>query len=182
MNHQGKYHLKKGKPRKMSSTVQESKKASSRSRKKLWILIGVVAIVVIVVASIAYAANRAGTAPPPPPGPNVTVWDTGFCSNSGNCGYSPTSKNVTAGTSLTWTNTGGQAHTVTECVSTDSSNACPNGSGSNTSSSRTFDSNSQSPSGFRKNEQYQFTFNLSPGTYYYYCTLHAWMHGTIVIP
>ncbi|HZY94499.1 MAG TPA: plastocyanin/azurin family copper-binding protein [Candidatus Bathyarchaeia archaeon] len=166
----------------MSSNVQEPSKASSHRRKKLWIIIGIVAVVIVVVAGIAYAANRAGTPPPPPMGPNVTVWDTGFCSNGGNCAYSPTTKNVTTGTSLTWTNTGSQPHTVTECVSTDSSDACPNGSGANTSSSRAFDSNSQSPSGFRKNARYQFNFILSPGTYYYYCTLHPWMHGTIMIP
>lgn len=165
----------------LSSRVQDSTKPSSRSRKKLWIIVGVAAVVLIIVSSVAYLSNRPGAAPPAPNGPNVTVWDTGFCSNSGNCGYSPTVKNVTAGTTLTWTNTGNQAHTVTECASTDSSNACPSGAGSNNLASRGFDSNTQTSSGFAKNQQYQYTFTLSPGTYYYYCTLHYWMHGTIVI-
>ncbi|HEV2120834.1 MAG TPA: plastocyanin/azurin family copper-binding protein [Candidatus Bathyarchaeia archaeon] len=165
----------------LSSNVQDSTKPSSRSRKKLWIIIGALAVVLIVVASVVYVANRAGAAPLPPNGPNVTVWDTGFCSNSGNCGYSPTIKNVTSGISLTWTNTGNQAHTVTECISTDSSVACPSGAGANSSGSRGFDSNTQTSSGFAKNQQYQYAINLSPGAYYYYCTLHAWMHGTIVV-
>jgi len=168
-------------PLQLSSNVHDSAKPSTRSRKKLWIIIGAVAVVLIVIASVAYVANRPGTAPQPPNGPNVTVWDTGYCSNSGNCGYSPTTKNVTAGTTLTWTNTGNQAHTVTECTSTDSSTACPSGEGANTLTSRSFDSNTQSPSGFTKNQQYQYTINLSPGTYNYYCTLHLWMHGTIVV-
>src|SRR5213593_2749812 len=97
-------------PLQLSSNVHDSAKPSTRSRKKLWIIIGAVAVVLVVIASVAYVANRPGTAPQPPNGPNVTVWDTGYCSNSGNCGYSPTTKNVTAGTTLTWTNTGNQAH------------------------------------------------------------------------
>ena len=117
----------------------------------------------------------------PPTGPNVTIWDGGVsCSNNSNCGYSPTNKTVTGGTTITWTNTGGKPHTVTECTTSDSSSACPNGAGANTSTSRAFDSNSQTT--IQPNQQYQYTFNLPIGTYYYYCTLHPWMHGAIAIP
>jgi plastocyanin len=152
-----------------------------QSRKKIWMILGAVIIVVVAVSSFIYLMNMAGSAPSPPAGPNVTIWDTGFCSNSGNCGYSPASKNATLGTAITWTNTGGQPHTVTECTTSDGAAACSNGAGTNNSASRAFDSNTQYSSGFRKDQQFTFTFNTSTGTFYYYCTLHLWMHGTIVV-
>src|SRR5262245_23711570 len=149
-------------------------------RKKLLIVVTIVIFVVAIIGSLAYVAYRPATPPAAPSGPNITIWDTGFCLNSGNCGYSPTTKNATTGTSITWTNTGGQDHTVTECTTADTSTACPNGSGANTSGARAFDSNTQYSSGFKKDEQFTFAFT-STGTYYYFCTLHPWMHGTIVV-
>ena len=157
-----------------------SNEKPTRRGKKLWLILSVAIIIIAVVASIFYLANRPGTAPTAPSGPNVTVWDTGYCSNTGNCDYSPFSKNVTAGTNIVWTNTSGRAHTVTECTSTDSSAACSNGAGANTSNTRAFDSNTQYSSGFGKDQTFTFTFT-STGTYYYYCTLHLWMHGTTVV-
>ena len=147
----------------------------TRRRRKMLMILAVVVVVVIVFAGVFYVANRSTAAPAPPSGPNVTIWDTGFCSNTGNCGYSPIAKNVTSGTGLTWTNTGGQPHTASECTSFDSSNACPNGAGSNTSGSRAFDSGS-----LGKGQLFTYAFN-APGTFYYFCTLHPWMHGTIVV-
>ena len=146
-----------------------------RRKRKIWIVLAAVIVIVIVIAGVIYAANRSTAAPIPPSGPNVTIWDTGFCSNTGNCGYSPVAKNVTSGTGLTWTNTGGQPHTASECITSDTSNGCPNGAGSNTSTSRAFDSGS-----LGKGQVFTYNFN-TPGTFYYYCTLHAWMHGTIVV-
>ncbi len=154
----------------------------ARRRRKLWIILGAVVIAAVaVVGSLAYVSNRPGAAPLPPTGPNVTMWDNGFCSNSSNCGYSPVSKNVTAGTALTWTNMGGKPHTATECVSSDSSAACPDGAGSNTSGARAFDSNNQYSDGFKRDQQFSFTFDLAAGTYHYYCTVHLFMHGTITV-
>ncbi len=75
----------------------------TRRGNKLWLILGVAVIITSVVASMFCLANRSGTAPTPPSGPNVTVWDTGYCSNTGNCGYCPVSKNVTIGTSIAWT-------------------------------------------------------------------------------
>ena len=91
------------------------------------------------------------------------------------------SKNVTRGTALAWTNTGDQPHTVTECVASDDAYACPNGAGSNTSNAREFDSNTQYSDGFERDQTFSFTFNLEAGTYYYYCTIHPFMHGAIVV-
>ena len=152
-----------------------------RSRKKIWALLGVVIVIVVAVSSFIYVMNMPGTVPSPPAGPNVTIWDTGFCANSGNCGYSPTNKNATLGTTIAWTNTGSQPHTVTECTTSDSATACPNGAGSNNSASRAVDSNAQYSSGFRKDQQFAFAFNTSLGTFYYYCTLHPWMRATIIV-
>jgi plastocyanin len=152
---------------------------SKPKRKKLWITLGVVAILLLVIGSIVYLVNRPVAAPPAPAGPYVTIWDGGFCNGAGNCGYSPTGKNLTAGTMLTWTNSGRQAHTVTECTSSDPKTACPDGAGANGTTSRAFDSNAQSS--VASNQQYQVTFNLEKGTYYYYCTLHTWMHGSVVV-
>ncbi len=151
-------------------------------RKTTWIIIGIGASIILIVGSVAYLTNRPVPPPVPPSGPNVSIWDSGlFCSNAANCGYSPTSKNAQSGTTITWTKTGRQAHTVTECTVSDSNLACPNGAAANTSNSRAFDSNAQSSPSLNNNQQYPFTLNLSQGTYYYYCTLHAWMHGTLVV-
>ena len=149
--------------------------SKSGSKRKIWIVVAAVVVIVVVVAGAFFLSNRSIVVPPPPSGPNVTIWDSGFCSNSGNCGYSPGTKNVTSGTGLTWTNTGGQPHTATECTQSDTTNACPNGAGSKTSSSRAFDSST-----LGKGQVYTFTFTTT-GTFYYYCTLHAWMHGVVVV-
>ena len=155
------------------SNIQSS--IPTRRRRKMGIVLAAIVVVVIVIAGVFYAANRSTAAPPPLSGPNATVWDTGFCSNTGSCGYSPVTKTVTPATSLTWTNTGGQPHTASECTASDTSNACPNGAGSNTSGSRAFDSGS-----LGKGQAFTYTFN-APGTFYYFCTIHPWMHGTIVV-
>ncbi len=151
-------------------------------RKRAWIIIGILASIILIIGTVPYLANRPVPPPAPPSGPNVSIWDSGlFCSSATNCGYSPTSKNAPSGTTITWTNTGRQSHTATECTVTDSNDACPNGAGANTSNSRAFDSNAQSSLSLNNNQQYQFAINLSQGTYYYHCTLHAWMHGTLVV-
>src|SRR5207244_10639287 len=100
--------------------------SSKPSRKKLWIILAVVVVAVIVVASVAFITRLPTFAPPAPSGPNVTIWNGTFCSDSGNCGYVPTVKNVTTGTTVTWTNTGGMTHTVTTCDSAHYNSAgCP---------------------------------------------------------
>src|SRR5436309_15740221 len=85
---------------------------SKPSRRKLWIILGVVVVAVIVVASVALITHLPTFAPPAPSGPNVTIWNGTFCSDSGNCGYVPTVKNVTTGTTVTWTDTRGMPHSV----------------------------------------------------------------------
>src|SRR5207247_10427008 len=90
---------------------------SKPSRRKLWIILGVVVVAVIVVASVAFITRLPTFAPPAPSGPNVTIWNGTFCSDSGNCGYVPTVKNFTTGTTVTWSNTVGMTHPVSTLVS-----------------------------------------------------------------
>ncbi len=71
--------------------------------------------------------------------------------------YSPSPYTVKAGSTVTWANKDTSAHTVTSV-------------GSNTIDSGVI------PAG----GTYSFTFT-QPGTYQYYCTIHPWMKGTIVV-
>lgn len=71
-------------------------------------------------------------------------------------GYSPPSITIHVGDSLTWTNVGSLAHTVT----------ADDGS---------FDSGSLS-----SGDTWTFTFNTA-GTYSYHCAPHPWMKGTVIV-
>src|SRR5438445_945738 len=146
--------------------------APKPSRKRLWIILGVVGIIVIAVASVVAINLLSPKAPAPPSGPNVTIWNGSFCSDSGSCGYSPTVKNVAVGTTVTWTNTG-ITHTVTACDSAHySSGGCP---AQDAAGLDGFDSGSMA-----NGQTFSHTFTAA-GTYYYYCTLHLCMRGEIVV-
>ena len=71
--------------------------------------------------------------------------------------YSPSPYTVKAGSTVTWVNKDSSTHTVTSY-------------GSNL-----FDSGNLAPGG-----TFKWTF-AQPGTYQYYCTIHPWMKGTIVV-
>jgi plastocyanin len=71
--------------------------------------------------------------------------------------YEPKDVAITVGTTVTWTNTGAVAHTVTS----DDGGA--------------FDSGSLDP---------QATFSFTPdtpGTFTYHCTVHPWMTGALTV-
>ncbi|RLE20188.1 MAG: hypothetical protein DRJ50_11120, partial [Actinobacteria bacterium] len=89
------------------------------------------------------------TVAPPPPAPpgDVSIFDNGFA---------PTTKTVTAGTAVTWSNTGALPHTVTD-------------------RGGLFDS-----SFVMAGETFQRTFD-TPGTFSYFCTIHPEMVGTISV-
>ena len=142
-------------------------------RKKLWIISIAIAVVVIaVVATFLVVMNQAVGPPAPPNGPNVAIWNGSFCRNSGNCGYSPSVKTVLNGTTLTWTNNG-MTHTVTSCDATHYTSAgCPS---QNAVGLNSFDSGAMSDGA-----TFTWTFTVK-GTYYYYCTLHPWMQGEIIV-
>jgi len=71
-------------------------------------------------------------------------------------GYAPATQKIQAGTWVTWSNTGQDAHTVTAV----------DGS---------FDSLNLDPS-----EGFSWFFD-QPGTFQYVCTLHPWMTGKIIV-
>jgi plastocyanin len=97
----------------------------------------------------------------------VTVGDLWFCNSSfqgGNC-----TTTVTAGDTVVWSFSNAvQAHTVTECGGANCNTATGN---------PVFDSGVvQGGAG-----PFQFTFN-APGTYNYYCQVHAFeMRGAVVV-
>lgn len=100
---------------------------------------------------------------------------TGGCTPPAAYCFEPPAVSATAGSTVTWTNTTGASHTVTRCPSQATSPACPKGSG---------DGNDQvngnlAPAG-GNGATYSVNFS-SPGTYYYYCTIHTYMHGMVTV-
>lgn len=81
--------------------------------------------------------------------------------NQGNPGgyFSPENYTVTVGSTVVWVNQDNVAHTVT-------STSVPKGAAS-------FDSGDINPG-----QEYSVTFT-TPGVYYYHCSIHPWMTGTI---
>jgi plastocyanin len=144
----------------------------ARRRKLIWIIVGIAIVIIAVVSSIIYVMNQPATAPAPPSAPNVIIWNGSFCNSASNCGYSPSSRNVTSGTTITWTNNG-NPHTVTTCDSSHfSSMGCPV---QDAAGLDTFDSGRIANGG-----AFSHTFVVK-GTYYYYCTLHLWMRGEVIV-
>jgi plastocyanin len=96
------------------------------------------------------------------PNSNITVVDVsivaGAASNQSSPGYAPDVITVVIGTNNTvrWTNGDSATHTVTDV----------NGS---------FDSGDISAGGI-----YQYNFT-TPGIFNYTCTIHPWMHGTVIV-
>jgi plastocyanin len=71
--------------------------------------------------------------------------------------YDPNDVTVSVGTTVTWTNTGAVAHTVTS------------------DDGASFDSGSLDP-------QAAFSFTPdTPGTFTYHCTFHPWMTGALTV-
>lgn len=82
------------------------------------------------------------------------------CEETDGC-YVPSVYEAPVGEPITWTNEDSAFHTVT--------------AGTYDSPAGTFDSGYMDPY-----DSYTLSFK-APGTYEYYCTLHPWMEGTIII-
>ena len=146
--------------------------SASRSSRKKWIIIAaVVVVVVVVVGTLAALMSQPASPPAAPSSPNVIIWNSTFCSNSGNCGFVPNVRNITVGTTVTWTNDGGMTHTITTCDANHTVSQCP---AVDAAGLDTLDSPVAGGSSF------SHTFTVA-GTYYYYCRPHPWMQGTIVV-
>jgi plastocyanin len=130
-----------------------------KSKSNTWKLIAIVVVILVVVGVAAYilTQKQATTA-------NVVIQDDSACgTNDAGCLFNPASYNATVGgAAVAWRNDGGVNHTVT-------TNSTQNGS------LPTFDSGSIGHNG----GTYSFSFTVA-GTYHYYCTIHAWMKGTII--
>jgi plastocyanin len=96
-------------------------------------------------------AGCSGSAPAAPVAVPDQVTIQGFA-------FNPSPRTVTVGTTVSWVNRDGTAHTST------------GGSGA-----ETWDSGSLS-----RNESFAHTFS-TPGTYQYECSIHPGMHGTIIV-
>lgn len=120
-------------------------------------MIGIVAIVLIAIIGVAAYYYTM------PPAANISIIDDGKCTTTGTaaCAFSPSSYTAT-GKTVTWKNNGGVDHTVHFFAN---STATPPGNSGTLGPSATF-----AP-----------TF-ATAGTYYYYCSIHAWMKGTVVVP
>ena len=84
------------------------------------------------------------------------------CVATNNC-YSPNPLNVAPGTTVTWTNTDKASHTITS------------GKVSDDTAGSMFDAGLVKPG-----KTFQFTF-ANAGTFDYFCTVHPWMVGQVVV-
>ncbi len=84
------------------------------------------------------------------------------CAQSNNC-FDPNVINVTPGTTVEWKNNDKVSHTVTS------------GSPSDNQTGTIFDS-----SLIAAGKDFTFTFN-NPGTYNYFCQVHPWMTGQVIV-
>jgi len=89
------------------------------------------------------------------------------CVAANNC-FSPNPITVTPGTTVTWTNTDTMSHTVTS------------GKVSDDNSGSLFDSGFISGTTKIADHTFQFTF-ATAGTYDYFCTVHPWMVGQVIV-
>ena len=151
------------------------------------VLYAIIVIILIAVGVGVYYLTQ-NTTPTTPAAVQLTIWDTnGSCLQTANppdCGFKDSSGNanvtITHGQTIQWTNTGGSPHTVTSCdpAHATSSNTlgCPT---ANAAGLQSFDSGNIGQNGGKWPSSPYLT--LAVGTYHYYCTLHPWMHGTLVV-
>ncbi|MHB8545323.1 MAG: cupredoxin domain-containing protein [Nitrosotalea sp.] len=85
------------------------------------------------------------------------------CVTAKNC-FSPNPLNVAPGTTVTWKNTDTVSHYVTS------------GQPSDNTTGTVFDSGNL----IKPGSTYQFTF-ANAGTYDYFCTVHPWMTGQVIV-
>jgi plastocyanin len=125
------------------------------------------ALLVIVLATLVLSGCGGGiNATTTTVGPGVTTTTVGGATTTNgsasgqvvikNFAYNPASMTIEAGDTVTWTNDDGVTHTVT----------ADNGE---------FDSGDLAPG-----KTFSFTF-ATAGTYPYHCSIHASMHGTVVV-
>lgn len=144
----------------MQTTPQPTPAPAPKSNR--WKLIAIVVVILIVVGVAAYILTQTSTSPTA----NILLKDDGTCSPSppdANCLFSPTSYNATVNAAVVWKNSGTAPHTVT------GNSTANTGLQAWTGSSTLSGGNT-----------YSFTFTTA-GTYHYYCNIHLWMKGVIIV-
>jgi len=163
----------------MEATPKSIETPAAKPRNKNLIMIGIVIVVLIVVGVGVYAYFNTGSTTPQ--GTKFTMWDVGtVCSNATQCGFKDPSGNanttIAIGTTVYWANTGKASHSATSCdsagVASGGTTGCPVPNAGNLPG---FDTTVIAPGSNSKS----ITFSTA-GTYYYFCTVHAFMHGKIV--
>jgi plastocyanin len=126
--------------------------------KPMGVLFGVLTLVAILVIAPSAFAQESGTTV------NISAGagSSPNCSQANNC-FNPDVINVAPGTTVEWKNNDKVSHTVTS------------GNPSDNQTGTIFDS-SLIPSG----KDFSFTFN-NPGTYNYFCQVHPWMTGQVIV-
>lgn len=143
-------------------------------------LLAVIIIVILVVVGIGvYILTR----PPTSTGCTtsttltcITLNDDGICAtNATACAFSPSNVTISVNSMVTWTNNGGVAHTAYACSTANNAVAaqCPTMDASGLPSF-------SSPTLGAHGGTYSYTF-AQAGHYYYYCSIHAWMHAEIIV-
>jgi amicyanin len=128
---------------------------------KLGIVAAVIAIVIALVALVGFGGKSATQ--------GMSMAGMSTSANAGKSGatattavaiknfaFSPETITVKAGSTVTWTNNDSVDHTVT------------------------FDGNTVSSSDLGMNDTFSHAFP-TPGTYHYICTIHPFMHGTVIV-
>lgn len=151
---------------KMEQTPKPAEAPKPRNRTVLYAIIG---IVLIVVGVGVYFLTQTSS------GYNVAIQDDSACApNAPACLFKPASVNATvSGSAIVWKNIGGVTHTVTTCDSTNGASLaqCPSGA------------NAPGLDSFAPNVAAGGTTShvfAKAGTYYYYCSIHPWMHATVI--
>lgn len=145
--------------KKSRSSAHKAKSSGSRS---LWIGAGAGALAAIVLAGVVLAFVGGDDGPDRPSGHEPPVVITGPTTDVEivDSAFKPKDIVVSKGTEVTWINTGDLPHDVTEQVSNDR---------------QTFASET-----LRKGDTFEHKFD-TPGDYYYYCTIHHTMLGSVVV-
>src|SRR5579863_7727678 len=126
--------------------------------KPMGVLFGVLTLVAILAIAPSAFAQESGTTV------NISAGagSSPNCSQANNC-FDPDVINVATGTTVEWKNNDKVSHTVTS------------GTPSDSQTGTIFDS-----SLIASGKDFSFTFN-NPGTYSYFCQVHPWMTGQVIV-
>src|SRR6266705_3895739 len=159
---------------KIEQSAKPTEAAKPKSRTVLYVIILVVLVVVGAGVYILFQPKGA-----PPAGTTISIYDNGAsCINETQCCFNTSTNHnwtIAVHTSVAWVNKGLAPHSATSCDSAHNrAQGCPNGLHSGPTAWDTGIMNSGAGAST------PITFDTA-GTYYYYCTVHTFMHGEIIV-